>query len=243
MACRIGIIGDGPTDSKVIGRLAECIVSYGHSKTPQIIELRRQNIRDAVDRYWRDTSKSNNYQIRGEAGKRLQGQVFAMLRTAVEEFRTLAKCDNLSWNDLVVLSTDAERHFGSTDTYFEDWAFHLPKILMAAIEQLYHQLIQRGYEWNYIPTIVPLPLYPSTDIIIAAAKNSSRSFHNLPARELKKLLYTVSDLNLLSPEEFDRQALDHLTEDSLGRIFRYIPEVRFCIHMMLWRGSNADSVQ
>ncbi len=29
MACRIGIIGDGPTDSKVIGRLAECISFNG----------------------------------------------------------------------------------------------------------------------------------------------------------------------------------------------------------------------
>ena len=237
MDSRIGIIGDGPTDRRVIGKLAECVVSYGrtHSTIPQVVELGRLNIRDAVDKYWQEASRSEDYQIAGEAGRNLQSKVVTRLWTAVEEFRTQAKGDSLSCMDVVVLSTDAEKHFSSPDMYFDNWARHLPKVLMAGIEQLQHRMIQWGYDWNAIPTIVPLPLYPSSEVIIAAARESGLPFHGRPAKELKKLLYNVQDLTRLSSEEFERQALDHLNTDALGRIFRYIPEARPFLHMLLQR--------
>ncbi len=121
------------------------------------------------------------------------------------------------------------------DAYFEDYAFHLAKILMAAIEKLYHQMVQWGFERRFIPTIVPLPLFPSTEIIVAAARNSGLSFHGRTPGELKRMLYNVHDMDLLSPEELDKHALAHITTDSLDRIFSFVPEVRYLIHIMLWR--------
>ena len=239
MACKIGIIGDGPTDLRVIGRLAECVVTHGPGlpEQPQIIELRRHNIRDAVDKYWQEASKSIDYSISGQAGRRLQGTVFAMLRDAIAEFESQVRGENLSWRDVIVLSTDAERHFSSAENYFDAWAFQLPKILMAATEKIYHELVGWSHQPTSIPTIVPLPLYPSSEVIIAAARNGGLAFHNRSARELKQLLYRVPRMNQLSDDEFNRLALDHITTEALETIFQQIPEVRPFIHVLLCRGS------
>ena len=129
MAQRIGIIGDGPTDLRVIGRLAECTVRHGQEtrEQPQIIELARMNICDPVAKYWREANSLNDYSVSGEAGKRLQGSVFAVLGEAIEEFRSQVGTDSVTWRDVKVLSTDAEKHFPSADRYFDTWAFQLPK--------------------------------------------------------------------------------------------------------------------
>ncbi len=98
MDYRIGVIGDGPTDLRVIGKLAECILSYGHidPKSPEIFELGRLNIRDPVDKYWVKASREEDYHLAGEAGKRLQREVVALLWKAIDEFKDLASCDSLS---------------------------------------------------------------------------------------------------------------------------------------------------
>ena len=237
MDYRIGIIGDGPTDLRVIGKLAECIVSYRRidPKPPRIFELGRLNIRDPVDKYWAQASREDEYHLSGEAGMRLQQEVVALLLKAIDEFKTLASCDNLSYKDMILLSTDSERRLKSIDAYFDNYAFHLAKILMAAIEKLYHQMVQWGFERQFIPTIVPLPLFPSTEIIVAAARNSGLSIHDRTPDELKRMLYNVHDMDQLLPEDLDRHPLAHITTDSLDRIFSFVPEVRYLIHIMLWR--------
>ncbi len=237
MDCRIGIIGDGPTDLRVIGKLAECILSYGQIDpiTSEIFELRQQNLRTPVDRYWDRATREENYHIASEAGKRLQKDAVALLWRAIEELKALASCDSLSYKDLIVLSTDAEKRLNTIDGYFEDYAIHLAKILMVAVEKLYHQMVEWGIERRFIPTVVPLPLFPSTEIIVAAAKDNGHSFRGRTARELKSLLYNVHDMALLSLEDLDRQALAHITTDSLDRIFRFVPEVRYLVQTMIWR--------
>lgn len=238
MGCRIGIVGDGQTDYRVIGRLVECVLNLesDEATSPQIVELRRQRIRDAVDAYWRVASKSKDYSISGEAGKQLLSSTSRALLGAVSDFEVQVKGEYVTWRDVIVLSTDAEQHFAKSETYFDTWSVHFPKILMAATELTYHQLLAQGYFPSIIPTIVPLPLYPSTDIIVAAARKNGVSFHGQPARELKKKLYNSSDLRLLSSEDFERRALSHLTTDSVERVFKQIPECRPFIHSLLCRG-------
>ncbi|MYC96642.1 MAG: hypothetical protein F4X14_16880 [Caldilineaceae bacterium SB0661_bin_32] len=237
MDCRIGIIGDGPTDLRVIGKLAECIVSYGQTDpiSPEIFELRQQNLRTPVDRYWERATREEDYHIASEAGKRLQMDAVALLWGAVEELKFRAKCDSLSYRDMIVLSTDAEKRLNTIDGYFEDYAIHLAKVLMVAVEKLYHQMVEWGIGRRFIPTIVPLPLFPSTEIIVAAARENSLSFRGRTARELKSLLYNVNDMSLLSLDDLDRQALAHITTESLDRIFRFVPEVRYLVHTLIWR--------
>ena len=234
---RIGIIGDGQTDLRVIGRLAECTVRHGQEskEKPQIIELARLNICDSVAKYWREASSSNDYSVFGKAGMKLQGSVLAVLREAIEEFRSLVGVDSVTWKDVIVLSTDAEKHFSSADRYFDAWAFHLPKILTAATEKACHDFISRGYEPTFIPTIVTLPLYPSSEVIIAAARGQGVSIHGKSANELKTMLYDERNLRALSTDEFESRALVHITKESLVSIFKQIPEVRPFVHALLFR--------
>ena len=234
---RIGIIGDGQTDRRVIGKLAECTVRHGQETRdhPQIIELSRLNIRDAVDKYWREASSSKDYSAFGDAGKKLHGSVFAVLEGAIEEFRSLVGIESVTWRDVIVLSTDTERHYSSAERYFDPWAFQFPKILTAATERICYEFISRGHEPIYIPTIITLPLYPSTEVIIAAARGQGLSFHGKSANELKTMLYNERNLRALSIDEFKRQALDHITQDSLVPIFKQIPEIRPFVHALLYR--------
>jgi len=238
MDCRIGIIGDGQTDYRVIGRLVECILNQESEEaaSPQIIELRRQRIRDAVDAYWRAASKSNDYSISGKAGSQLLNSTSRALLGAVYDFEVQVKGEYVSWRDVIVLSTDAEHHLATPETYFDAWSVHFPKILMFASEVTYHQLLAQGYSPSIIPTIVPLPLYPSTDIIVAAARENGISVHGQPAQELKMKLYNSPDLRMLSSEDFERRALSHLTTDSVEQVFNQIPECRIFIHSLLGRG-------
>lgn len=237
MARRIGIIGDGQTDLRIIGKLAECTVRHGQENRdhPQIIELSRLKISDAVAKYWREASSSNDYSAFGVAGKKLQGSVFAVLGEAIEEFRSLVVSENVTWRDVIVLSTDAERYYSSADRYFDPWAFQLPKILAAATERTCHELISRGHEPTFIPTFVTLPLYPSTEVIVAAARGQGLSIHGKTAGELKTMLYNERNLSTFSIEELEKQALDYITGDSLVPIYKQIPEVRPFVRALLFR--------
>lgn len=237
MPCRIGIIGDGPTDLSIVGRLAECAATLNVSRTlsVELIELRRQNLRDAVDRYWQEAIRSDDYSVTGRAGLKLLGAASAMLHGAINDFESSLRGEGVSWRDVIVLSTDTERHFATSDRYFDAWATHMPKILLTAAEKTCHQLIQWGRDPSIVPTIVPLPLFPSSETIVAAAKDNFGAIHGLRPGELKVKLYNVRDLKMLSREEFERQAMEPLTRNSIEQIFRLIPESRPLIHVLLQR--------
>ncbi|MEY3404353.1 MAG: hypothetical protein RLZZ86_3975 [Cyanobacteriota bacterium] len=53
LARNIGIIGDGATDIAIFQKISECILSDEdqNNVTLNYIELRRQTIHDAVDKY------------------------------------------------------------------------------------------------------------------------------------------------------------------------------------------------
>jgi len=71
---RIGIIGNGETDYQVFKKIAEILLS----NEVKVIELRKQTLHDAVDKYWKDTRK--NYSI-------LQKAVKGILSTALSDFQ------------------------------------------------------------------------------------------------------------------------------------------------------------
>lgn len=157
MACRIGVIGDGPTDRKVAGRLAECILASesSDSRPLQVIELGRQSIRGHVDAYLREAANSNDYSVSGNPGKALRNAAFLVLQNARGDFASQAKEPGATRKEVIVPSTDPERHFRSPEACFVSWAVHLPKILLAATEFAYHTCIERGYPPSSIPALVP----------------------------------------------------------------------------------------
>lgn len=139
----------------------------------------------------------------------------------------------------MLVTTDAEIALSRANDYFQDWAFSISKIFMGAIEQFYNIRTIRGYSAEYLPLIIPIVTFPSTEIIVAAAKNILNPYGKKPS-ELKKLLYGTDDLATLSQEELQEKALDFITPESIQRIFSCVPESRIFIQMLSFGKVNLE---
>jgi hypothetical protein len=90
---------------------------------------------------------------------------------------------------------------------------------------------KQGYKRQDLPVIVSMVTFPSTEIIVAAARGE-KSIHGKKAKELKQLLYGKTDLRKLGENEFQEQALDFITPESINDIFKAVPESRLFIQTL-----------
>jgi hypothetical protein len=224
----IGVIGDGATDRAIFLKIAEVILS---SDSLTSIELNRQNnLHNCVERYWTAANKKKEYYLPSEHAVKLQNDVTNTLMGAFYDFETLVT-NIISNQDILLVTTDAERSLSRSEDYFQAWALSICKIFMGAIEKFYNIKTIEGYSGEYLPLIIPIVTFPSTEIFVAAAKNLSNPYGKKPS-ELKILLYGTDDLATLSEEELKEKALDFITSDSIQRIFSCVPESRIFIQML-----------
>ena len=115
---RIGIIGDGPTDRKIFSKIAQCLLRSddGEIESLQIIELKRQNIRDYVDRYWRTADKTQEYFLPSEPATELLNGIMNTLLGAFSDFE--CEVEELSSRDVLLITSDAERKLNSGKRLF-----------------------------------------------------------------------------------------------------------------------------
>ncbi|MDM8551322.1 hypothetical protein QUF72_14655 [Desulfobacterales bacterium HSG2] len=221
----VGIVGDGATDRLVFLKLATIILSGGINQ----VELRRQNIRDAIDRYWKDASTKNEYFFPSKPAITLRNSIIRVLTGAFADFQ--GEIGAFSNQDILLLNTDSERHLQMPDDYFKEWAFCVQKIITAGIEMFYHLKAREGYPCEYLPLILSISAFPSTEILIAAAKGIN-TIYGKKAGELKQVLYGTTDLSTLRDEEFEEKALKYITPENINSIFKKIPESRILIQSL-----------
>jgi hypothetical protein len=235
MTRNIGIIGDGPTDLQIFGEITKCVLEdaaqHGNSFT-NIIELKRNSIRDSLDRYWNEASKENTYYLPGKPAVVFQGQVTNVLYGAFRDFESELGIGNLSNQDILLVTTDAERSLSSSDAYFEPWAFSLSKLIFGAIEPFYRAKAREGYSYSYLPLVLPLVTFPSTEIFIAIAKGLIHEHCGKKARELKLLIYGTDNLNTLHSGALEEKALHVITRETLELIFKRLPESRIFLQTL-----------
>lgn len=228
---RIGIIGDGPTDRKIFSKMAKCLLLADDSEAVNLItvELGRLTIRNFVDRYWQEASKTNEYFLPGKAAATLLQQVTNTLLSAFFEFEQIVGIGTLSSFDLMVITTDAEKSLATPNTYFDTWAFSLPKILMGSIEKFYQSQINVGYSQTLIPMVIPVVAFPSTETFIAAAKDLPHQHYAKKAGNLKQILYGTTNLATLRDSDLEEKALKFITPRTINTIFQRLPESRLLI--------------
>lgn len=211
----VATIADGGTDHDVLFKVVSCLLGTGYDI--EHIELQRQHVRDDMDRYWRARDSGEEYILP------LRDAIPRLLMAAISDFKDEIGRDLLP-SDFIILNTDSERYWGSIEDYFSDWAWEVTKIFDLGIDRFRHIKIRQGYLAEQFPTIVPLVLFPSTDKIIAVARGIHP--YGLKAKELKYRLYGTTDLRQVSYEQFEIDALAHVTKDSLSNIYSLIPEIR-----------------
>src|SRR5208337_246600 len=184
----VGIIADGGTDRPIILQLVKSL--FGGSSYWQEVFL-DQSVVDYMDSFRRAASKLGTYALCDAASRELRRGIIAVLYAAFGDMQRAAArplCDR----DLIVINTDAEWVLNSQDHYYEqDWAVLVTKVFHSAIEEFYHKM-RHGHQWEYLPFVCPLVLFPSTDILVAAARTQEGEpfqYHGVKAPEIKRRLY------------------------------------------------------
>ncbi len=230
----LGIIADGPTDREILAKLVCCTIdSTSESDDPNPftnIVLLHQTIRHHVDKFWNEASKSDDYRIASGHARTFIGNVMAVLDGSIDEFKREVGRD-IEERDILIINTDSERVLRDKHVYFEeDWPANLSKTLELAVEKYYHVKARDGYLLPHLPLILPLAVFPSTEMIVAAAETNpyeTFTYHGQRPHELKALLYG-QDFG------FGQLALGTITPESVERIYAHIPEARLFLRLLSW---------
>jgi hypothetical protein len=233
----IAIISDGSTDREIFGRILQVIINvYQPRNSVSIIKLHRQNIRDHMEDYFTNLSNLTDYSLKSKNVNDFIDKIANTIFGAISDFESILG-RNANNSDLIVLNTDTERYLFSPDEYFKNWALMAPKVVLAGIEKFYHIQSIKGYDFENQPLVLPLIIFPSTDILILAAKSKpGYSFNgfNRKAHDIKQEIYGVTDLRRLSNDELDKKALVYISKDGIKSIYNRIPEIRVFIQTLVW---------
>jgi hypothetical protein len=238
----VGVIADGVTDRQILLKMVECVIPCFNC-----FELRRQSFRDSVDKYWSDVGDTDNYwfsqgnSLQQNAALKLKGRILTILCETFYEFKSLMT-EEITDHDIIIINTDAERHLVDPSAYFNNcWAFGLKKIFMLGIEDFCHQMIHQGYKKKNLPLVIPIVPFPSTDILIAAAREIP-NYYGKRARELKEMIYDTHNLRDIQDDDLENLALSYITPEGINLIFERIPESRFFINFLLAIANNKNPI-
>jgi hypothetical protein len=225
----VGIVGDGLTDYKVFGKIVECILLEEISENVKfdIIPLIRKNIFDHVQKYKNACRKNpEGYYLPNKIAVELRDSICGTIIQAFEEFK-----DNvdISYSDILLITTDTEHILKDKNQYFDTWAISLSHILREAIEKFYAFQARNEYPRKYLPIIMPLTTFPSIEVLVAAARGELNKNYGKNPREWKVLLYKTE---YPQDEEIEKQALNYITPESIDYIFNDLPEARFFIQTL-----------
>lgn len=234
----IGIVGDGSTDREILWKIVQSVLeeSDTNSLSLEPVMLPEQSIRDYVDDFWKEVAQNGGCGFPGDPARNLTNNVIDTLRGAFEDLQAAAERP-LTVYDMLLFSTDSEKSLTQSERYFDDWAWILSKILFGAVERFYHLKLRDGFYPEYLPMIFPLVLFPSTEIIVAAARTPPGVKFNgrdKSARQLKREIYGTDVLYSLTDGKFEREALDYITPEGIRLIYQYVPESRLFLQMLSW---------
>lgn len=217
----VGIIGDGETDYRVFRKIVETLLV----NEVKIVELRRQTLHDAIEKYWKNTRKNDSI---------LQKAVTGILNAALLDFESEIG-ESLTCKDILLLTTDAEKRFASLNNeqiYWDsgDHYFGILHCLMNAIRDFYSTQYKQGHPPENLPMMIPIVTFPSIEPFLLIAKGEKTSnINGKTPTDLKICLYKTDNPCGKAIE----QAIKEISEDKVYEILKIIPESRFFIQTLL----------
>jgi len=195
----------------------ECILTEDTSKEfidCNIIELKRQNIHDAVAKYLKNQNKKSPQNL----VKNVSNILWGGYQDWIGEVGAIYNCD------LLILTTDSEKVLRSPEDYFS-YGINLFNILSEAAIRFYGIVLAHGYPQDQIPLVLPIITFPSIEIIIAPAKGLKNYYGKKPL-ELKQMIYNIDKDRPIMDEEVEENAMNFITVKGIENIFNNIPESR-----------------
>jgi hypothetical protein len=235
---QVAIIRDGYSDFLVLKKFVSTIFQHHH-----LVELGDDNffefdkpltITDALSNYIRK-AHLENFDTFGTFAIDFRREIGSILLTA---FHTFSRENDifLTNKDILILNSDAEKTLGLKHRYFEKWAYSINGIMWLAIEEFYNQMVEQGYDYLQLPLILPVILYPSSEILVASCmddfdKVNYREFNAKPA--LKQKVYETDSIPEAIENGTMKEVLDtFVIPESLGKLYKDLPEIRKFMHIL-----------
>jgi len=238
----IATIADGSTDHEIIYEF----IRRGVTRPPteegdcgwQHVPL-RQNVHQGIRDHVRAAGQEG-YTLCGRAALALRGTLLQALLSARADLEAQAGRHNgLRATDLIVLSSDAEETVpGRSGVVTDPWAITLAAVVHAAIDDWQDKSIEWGLDPTALPLVVPFVPFPSTDVLVAAAKGV-RDLRGRRGREMKRDLYGVEDLSQLRADDLSEKALRHFGPQTAVCVCREVPEARDLLRPLLFAQAPA----
>lgn len=234
----MGIIREGYSDYCVIRKFVTSIFNRHHPTDLQddnFFDLDHLNFSKAIGKYVSKADKAGDYTLYGVYAGELRRQIIDILHGSLSIFADY-KGDWPSSQDLLILSTDTEKVLKRKHNYFRDWSYTLSGVVWMAVEEFYSRMTDIGYDYENLPLILPLILFPSSEILVAACMYDFRkeNFRVMEAKPLlkQKVYETESIPTAIQSGKLEEVLSLFLVPDALKDIYKEIPEVRKFMQIM-----------
>ena len=200
-------------------------------------EFESLKITDALSKYF-DKNKTTDYSLFGNAAKEFRNTLCSILFTAISKFEKEKEC-LLTNKDILIVNGDAEHILGNQREYFKEWAYTINSVIWLGIEEFYNKMVEKGYSYENLPLIIPIILFPSSEILVASSmddfnKVNYRSFNAKPA--LKQKVYDTESIGEAITSGRLQEVLDtFVVPESLSKIYSDLPEVRKMLHILTFK--------
>lgn len=236
----IAIIRDGDSDYCVIKQLMTAIYKHHHFielTNDCFFDMGQLDIGGIISKYVTKSNQQKDYSLYSDIAKDCKKQIIGILYTAFTKFAK-EKDNSVCNKDLLIVYSDAETVLKQKHNYFEEWAYILDSLLWLTIEEFYQKMLEQGYNYESLPLILPLILFPSSEILVASCmydfNKDKDKFRQLKAKpDLKQKVYETDNI----PQAFRNGKLEEvistfIVPDSLTSIYQEIPEVRKIIQIL-----------
>jgi hypothetical protein len=188
------------------------------------------NIGGSIGKFLDAKNKSDD--IKRQRIKELENRIMQILHTIISK--------GVSNKDVVILNADTENKLERKEKYYEEnWINQFYLTVYFAIDKFYERMIEQGYNFDNLPVIIPLILFPSIEILVAAcylSESDKKLMRNLkPNPDLKQKIWKETDMKRAIENGKVSEVLEICftgKNDSLKDIYKYIPEARNLINIL-----------
>ena len=233
----IGIIRDGESDFYVIRRLLKII--FEKEKSEKLSDNNFLNFDSSDFSFYNDLNefirkRNKNCIFEDDEYTKFSNKIISKIYTAFSKMRK--EYDVVTNKDILVLYSDSEKLLLNDENFFKDWAYSIKQIFDYSVDKFYHKISKQGFSYNNIPLIIPMILFPSSEIIVASCMYdfSKEKIRELkPTPTLKQKVYNYPNI----PDAFENNAIEetldtYLVSENLNEIYKVTPELRKIIHML-----------
>lgn len=234
----IAILSDGFSDYLVLRKFLKCLFEKHRGEVlcdSKFIDLQNLKIEGPLVKYIDKVSRTGDYSYNTKEADDL---IKALINTYYACFAKFGReLDAVTNKEIIIINADSEKLINERIGYFQNWAYSIKGILNYSIEHFYEKMASQGHSYEYIPLILPIILFPSSEILVAACvyNLTAENMRQLkPTPDLKTKVYGTYSINeAIETGKFETVLNTYLTADNINEIYKEVPEARILIHSLI----------